>query len=189
MSIGGRNQAAEPVRHWQDQPQPRRGTCRTPLAVTCLTLLATCLLDAGGCKKNTDNRDNAPLLAPANSAAPITTPTPTPSQPPAPTPPPPPMPRIDEMSAGLRNGWLMIDEVSDRDHTAWVEGRVEDGEKLVIDTENIERFQLDLSRIRLDWDKRIVLRIDGFNRELTRKNFPHLNYERTSTGGWRLIDD
>lgn len=102
---------------------------------------------------------------------------------------PPPMPRIAVLSAGLDEGWLTIDDVSDRDHTAWAEGRVDDGEKLVINTENIERFQLDLSKVKLDWDKRIVLRIDGFNRELTRKNFPHLNYERTSTGGWRLIDD
>ena len=93
------------------------------------------------------------------------------------------------MSGGLQDGWLVIDDVSDQDRTTWVEGRVEDGEKLVIDTENVERFQLDLSRVKLDWDKRIVLRIDGFNRELTRKNFPRLNYERTSTGGWRLTDD
>lgn len=63
---------------------------------------------------------------------------------------------------------------------------MEDGEKLIIDTANVSRFTLDLSRVTLNWDRRIVLRIDGFNRELTRKNYPILKYRRTSTGGWRL---
>lgn len=80
----------------------------------------------------------------------------------------------------------MIAGVEDNARSAWAEGRTEDGEKLVIDTQNVGRFRLDLSRVRLDWSKRIVLRIDGHNRELTRKNLPVIIYRRTTTGGWRV---
>lgn len=86
-------------------------------------------------------------------------------------------------------GWAVIDERAESAQRAWVEGEVVVGDRFVIQTQNVRRFTLDLTRVRLDWSKRIVLRMDGFNSELTRKRWPKLHFIRTPSGAWDAVAD
>jgi len=83
----------------------------------------------------------------------------------------------------------MLTEHADPKVRAWVEGEVIGGDQFVINTQNARRFTLDLTRVRLNWNKRIVLRMDGFNSELTRKRWPTLRFVRTAAGAWDVEAD
>ena len=127
--------------------------------------------------------------APAEPGLPSPTPASTPdTSEESPRPPAPIELPLSEPSP-LREGWLVIKEKADARQRAWVEGSIVGDDKCVLDTSNIRRFRLDLARLRLNWEKRIVLRIDGFNSELTRKRWPVLHFLRTSSGAWIVVDE
>ncbi len=85
---------------------------------------------------------------------------------------------------GLEQGWASIDERADTAQRAWIEGTVEQADKIVIDTNNVRRFTLELPHLRVDWNQRIALRIDGNTSELTKKRWPSITLERTPAGAW-----
>lgn len=88
---------------------------------------------------------------------------------------------------GLEQGWASIDKRADTAQRAWVEGTVERSDKIVIDTNNVRRFTLELSDLRVDWRERIALRIDGNTSELTKKRWPSITLERTPAGAWVVV--
>jgi len=102
---------------------------------------------------------------------------------------PPPLRRERTPPPPIQMGWAVIDERAESAQRAWVEGEVVVGDRFVIQTQNVRRFTLDLTRVRLDWSKRIVLRMDGFNSELTRKRWPKLHFIRTPSGAWDAVAD
>ena len=74
----------------------------------------------------------------------------------------------------------------EEEQRAWIEGMVVNDDRNIIKTSpNTAAFHLDLSRIRVNWEKRILLRIDGFNSELSRKRWPVVYLQRTATGAWK----
>lgn len=85
---------------------------------------------------------------------------------------------------GLEQGWASIDERADGAQRAWIEGTLQRSDKIVIDTNNVRRFTLKLSHLRVDWNERIALRIDGATSELTKKRWPSITLERTPAGAW-----
>lgn len=131
----------------------------------------------------------APIVTPAPAAASPSTPAPTDSTPDSPAPPPPPLDLVTDAREPIREGWATIEEKSDEQARAWVEGSVEGDDRIVIATQNVRRFRLDLSRLRVDWGGRVVLRMDGFNSELTRKRWPVVHFVRTPSGAWAVVDD
>ncbi len=88
----------------------------------------------------------------------------------------------------LRSGWAVIVEKADEKDRAWIEGAIHGGDRLVIRTHNIARFDLHLPRLHLDWENQIVLRMDEFNSQLTRKRWPVLHFQSTASGAWVTID-
>jgi hypothetical protein len=101
-----------------------------------------------------------------------------------------PPPPIDIPVGGhgrLFDGWMQIDRSEDSAIRAWAEGRTMDDDALIIETQNVGRFHLDLGQIRLNWQRRILLRIDGFNRELSRPDRSRITYQKTATGGWEKV--
>lgn len=91
-------------------------------------------------------------------------------------------------AAPLPPDWLVIESPADRMQRAWLEGSLIGNDRIVIDTRNVRQFRLDVGGLRLGWDKRVVLRIDGYNSELTRKRWPALSLRRTDSGAWVAID-
>jgi hypothetical protein len=116
--------------------------------------------------------------------SPAVSPTPSPSATPkAPTPLPPLRLPPTEPTA-LEDGWVKILESDDTSSRAWVEGEVAGDDKLTINTKNVRGFELDLTRLRLNWNRGVVLRLDGYNSELTRKRWPRLVFVRNASGAW-----
>lgn len=103
-------------------------------------------------------------------------------------PPPPPLDFQPPSQPGLQNGWASIEERADPAQRAWVEGSTLDAEKVVIETENVRRFELNLPHLGVDWSERIVLKIDGSTSELTKKRWPSMILERTPAGAWVVVD-
>lgn len=129
------------------------------------------------------SQPSAPTTAPATQ--PVSQPA---SQPVADLGDPPPPVEIPIAGHGrLSDGWMKLDEPEDAAARAWAEGRTLDDDALIIQTQNVRRFQLDLGHIRLNWQRRILLRIDGFNRELTRPDQNRIIYQKTATGGWEKV--
>ena len=153
-----------------------------------LAAVACC---APGCseEQHANKIEAATKPAPAEPgfASPTPSSTPDPSEEALRPPPPIDLPLLEP--SPLREGWLVIEERADARQWAWVEGSIVGDDKCVLDTSNIRRFQLDLSRLRLNWDRPIVLRIDGFNSQLTRKRWPVLDFLRTPSGAWIVVDE
>lgn len=137
---------------------------------------------------------------PAGAASPAPTARPEPADQPSPAPadakddiplpPPPPPLAIERMPPSpLQVGWVTLTEHDDAKQHAWIEGEVVNGDEFTINTSNVRRFTLDLTRVRLNWSKRIVLRMDGFNSQLTKKRWPRLNFVRTPAGAWDVEAD
>ncbi|HRX83569.1 MAG TPA: hypothetical protein P5572_00965 [Phycisphaerae bacterium] len=175
-------------------------------AVTCSACLAAALLGlaanaAPGCADGAEERaaatpaSAAPAATPAPSSAPSTgseapAASPDASGEKTPIPPaPPPLAVESTPPPPLKTGWATLTEHDDAQKRAWVEGEVVNGDEFTINTSNVRRFTLDLTCVRLDWSKRIVLRMDGFNSQLTRKRWPTLHFVRTSAGAWDVEAD
>ena len=60
--------------------------------------------------------------------------------------------------------------------------------KLHIRTGDVERFTIDVSRIPINWQRLVVISIDGINSELRRRDHPVLRFARDSHGRWVVID-
>jgi hypothetical protein len=118
----------------------------------------------------------APSASPAGAASPSPRPTPG------------PLDADVGVDIPLQEGWATIDEKADESQRAWMEGEIRLTDRLIITTSSVRRFALDLTRLRLNWDKRILLRLDGFNFELTRKRWPVIHFIRTPAGAWEVGD-
>jgi hypothetical protein len=88
----------------------------------------------------------------------------------------------------LHPGWLQITDRRDNQERAWVEGHVIGDDKLVIDTHNVAQFDLDISRLQLNWSTQIVLRLDGHTSQLTRKPGPIKTFLLSRAGAWHVVD-
>lgn len=102
--------------------------------------------------------------------------------------PPPPLDFQPPSQAGLQSGWASIEERAEPAKRAWIEGTTQRSDKLVIETENVRQFELNLPHLGVDWSERIVLRIDGSTSELTKKRWPSMILQRTPAGAWVVVD-
>jgi hypothetical protein len=91
--------------------------------------------------------------------------------------------------ADPQQGWLRIEAIRDSAVGAWATGWfIAEQNKIVIDTEDVDQFSINLSKLRLDWDRRVVLRIDGRSSELTPKRRPILRLRRSPAGSWDVVE-
>ncbi|NOT02084.1 MAG: hypothetical protein HOP29_15840 [Phycisphaerales bacterium] len=83
--------------------------------------------------------------------------------------------------------WIRGERLIDGVKGGWVTGAVSPENRVVIETDGLEQVVLDLSRVPADWNRRVILRIDGHTSELTRAHFPTLRLRRSPTGGWLAV--
>jgi hypothetical protein len=84
--------------------------------------------------------------------------------------------------------WLRVEELADDSPGGWATGQfVPELNKLIIETDGVRQFVIAADRVDLDWDRRVVLRINGSNSELTRKHFPTIRLRQTVGGDWRPV--
>lgn len=67
-------------------------------------------------------------------------------------------------------GWLTVDGIRDQAPGAWATGSyIAARNRIVIETQGVARFSIDMSRVPVRWDKLVVIRIDGRNSELVKR--------------------
>ena len=85
--------------------------------------------------------------------------------------------------------WLFAEAPTDSAKGGWIEGSF-DPQKNRIDirTRDTARFSLDTSRIPIDWDKLVVIQIDGKGSELKHRDNPLVHFEHDGLGHWKVAD-
>ncbi|MHC4093175.1 MAG: hypothetical protein ACYSVY_23390 [Planctomycetota bacterium] len=89
--------------------------------------------------------------------------------------------------ADNQDGWLRIEAIRSGAHGAWATGSFVPRNKIIIETEDVEQFSIDLSQLRINWNRRVVLRIDGHASELTKKRRPVVHLRRSPAGSWDVV--
>ena len=84
-----------------------------------------------------------------------------------------------------RGSWLRVDRADAGVPGAWVSGGFNPVEnKIFIDTHDVSRFTVDLERVPVQWSRLVVLRIDGRNTELKRREKSRYHFARDDHGQW-----
>ncbi len=141
-----------------------------------------------GCPDSEADRPPVTTTKPIEPARP--TPTAIPAEQPAPPPEDPD--HAEVRMATLTDpqfGWLRIEGIRDSAVGAWATGSfLSDRNKIVIETENADQFTINLAKLRLNWNKRVILRINGHSSELTKKRDPLLRLHRSPAGSWDVVE-
>ena len=85
--------------------------------------------------------------------------------------------------------WLFVEKAKDAAPGGWATGSFDQQKnKLDIHTRDVRQFVIDVSRIRIDWQRLVVLSIDGKNSELRRRDFSLLHFRLDDHGQWVVVE-
>ena len=160
-----------------EQSSAKRRNAHPPLGTAgCLVAACACLTLASGCHEPT----------------PVTTaigrvPAPTGTTDPAPDASPAQPVRIPSAAADP-DRWLFVERTRGDAPGGWATGSFDpDRNKLTIETKDVQRFAIDTSRIRIDWERLVVLGLNGVNSELRRRDFDIYHFELDDHNRWVVI--
>ena len=81
--------------------------------------------------------------------------------------------------------WLFVEKVRRGAPGAWATGSFNpDRNKLTIRTRDVQQFAIDTGRIPIDWERLVILGIDGHNSELRKRDYFFLHFARDRHGRW-----
>lgn len=107
------------------------------------------------------------------------------SIPPADAPPLGPV-RID---ADDPDRWVFAERIREDSEGGWVTGSFDAGRnRLDIRTQNVTRFAVDTSRVPINWQRLVVIGIDGRNTELRRRNQDVLHFQLDPHNRWVVAE-
>ena len=85
--------------------------------------------------------------------------------------------------------WLFVEKARDRATGAWATGSFgAKRNKLTIRTRDVQQFAIDTSRIPINWERLVVIGIDGANSELRKRDYPILHFVRDDHGRWVVLE-
>ncbi|MEK6798231.1 MAG: hypothetical protein AABZ12_04640 [Planctomycetota bacterium] len=85
--------------------------------------------------------------------------------------------------------WLLVEEYKDRALTGRATGEFHrDRNKIEIHTRNVWQFTIDTSRIPVEWDRLVIIGIDGINTELKRRDHPRLRFRLDAQAQWAVVE-
>lgn len=88
-----------------------------------------------------------------------------------------------------QDGWLRIEVIHPDAPGAWATGAfIRQKNKILIETENVDEFSIRLPQLHVNWDRRVILRIDGHSSELKWKRRPILHLRRSPAGSWDVVE-
>lgn len=83
--------------------------------------------------------------------------------------------------------WLFVQKAAEKAKGGWATGSFDpQRNKLRITTSDVEEFAVDAGRIKVDWQKLVVLSIDGRNSELRKRDVDVLHFVRSPHGEWSV---
>ncbi|HUU82960.1 MAG TPA: hypothetical protein VM243_05585 [Phycisphaerae bacterium] len=160
--------------------------------VAAVVLAVAVVLPLAGCPKPDTDGEPVATSKPATSKPAVVAPPAEPAAPPATTVAPDPHQRVEVRVRTIsdpQDGWLRIEAIHPDAPGAWATGGfLREQNKIVIETENVDEFSINLPQLRINWDQRVILRIDDRSSELTRKRRPRLYLRRTPAGAWEVVE-
>jgi len=85
--------------------------------------------------------------------------------------------------------WLFVEKVRRGAPGAWATGSFNpERNKLTIRTRDVQQFAIDTDRIPIDWERLVILGIDGHNSELRKRDYFFLHFARDRHGRWIVQD-
>jgi hypothetical protein len=157
-------------------PQADQGADRLHGVLPVLLLCAVLFATVAGCHKSTPTPP--PEEQPATAEAPKSPPTEAP---------PPPIPLPDDPDAADR--WLFVEKAKDGSPGGWATGAFDrQKNKLDIHTRDVRQFAIDVERIAIDWQRLVVLSIDGKNSELRKRDVSLLHFRLDDHGQWVVME-
>jgi hypothetical protein len=85
--------------------------------------------------------------------------------------------------------WLVVTETAKDSKGGYATGSfMPERNKIVLTTRDVESFTIDTSRISIDWDRLVVISIDGVNSELRKRDYDLLHFARDKYGAWRVVE-
>ena len=86
-------------------------------------------------------------------------------------------------------GWVQVEVLRPKVDGGWATGDfLEARNKIEIKTRGVKQFSIDLSKLRINWDRLVVIGIDGRNAELRRRNTDLLHIARDDHGKWVVLE-
>lgn len=84
--------------------------------------------------------------------------------------------------------WLMVLSPIPDAKGGWAKGSFDaERNRFTIDTFDVEAFSIDTSALQIDWSKLVILRLDGRNTELGRKENPVITFTRGTATPWETL--
>lgn len=85
--------------------------------------------------------------------------------------------------------WLHVKKTREGAPGGWATGSFDPKRnKLAIHTRNVEQFTIDVSRVPIDWERLVVIGINGRNAELRKRDYAVLHFARNRHGQWVVIE-
>jgi hypothetical protein len=82
---------------------------------------------------------------------------------------------VERIKPGARGGWGTADFEPDKN-------------RLSVDLHDVTRFRIDTTRVGIDWDRLVLLRIDGHTSELKRRDITQYHFARDLSGAWVVVE-
>lgn len=98
-----------------------------------------------------------------------------------------PIPKFVDLGPAIDNGekWLRVLAIQEGVEGAWATGSFDvQRNKLTIETKGVQRFVIDAERVDVNWRKLVIIRIDGHNSELRKRDDPSYRFVRDKYGAW-----
>jgi len=90
---------------------------------------------------------------------------------------------------GDRDRWLFVEAADEGKPGGWAQGDFDpQRNKLDIRTSDVLQFAIDTSRLRIDWQRLVILSIDGKTSELRKRDFAVYQFRRDVHGRWNVIE-
>ena len=106
-----------------------------------------------------------------------------------PAPPPEPLPVVWPVVLDDPDRWLTVEGVREGEEGAWATGSFDPKRnKLDIRTHGARKFAINTSRVRINWERLVILGIDGANSELRRRDFRVYHFELDDHGRWVVLE-
>ncbi len=102
-----------------------------------------------------------------------------------------PSPFDHPIPAGLEEAqrWLRVEKVREGSEGGWARaGFDRTRNKIVIDTHDVTGFSLDVRKIPLNWQRKVILSIDGVNSELRKRDIDVYHFIYDEHGRWRILE-
>ena len=85
--------------------------------------------------------------------------------------------------------WLLVETVADDAEGGVATGSFDPvGNQIRIRTEDVKGFSLDTGRLAIDWDRLVVIRINGVGSELRKRDYEVLHFVRDKHGRWEVAE-